>query len=1334
MERRDKMHLDYRRVIARNRRRQIFKKIVGILCCIVVFCTTYALILPAITMENKALCGVEEHTHTEGCYEKSSGLRQICGQQEQEGHAHGESCYMPGETEAPTVHSHNSNCYCQGALICETEADHIHAAECFTEQTICEAADEAHIHDDACVERVLNCAVEEYHSHSASCYEWTVSCGMEEGQPEAAEPAEPVLVCTEPEVEAHTHDDTCFEEMRSGFVTVCGNTAEDHSHSSDCYKLECVLPEHEHTMICFSDPEADVETPGVWEATFADVTLTGNSADDLVAIAQSQIGYTESSRNYHVRDDNTLQGYTRYGAWFGDPYGQWDAMFISFCLRYAGVEGMPGGDSVSSLQSGLISAGLYCSAKETKAQKGNLIFLDTDADGISDRVGIVAQVQEAQEHTGDSVKTIEGDVSGSVRYQYYTPDASQILGYGLLPGQERIPVGEDSIPDAEIESNTDISLGPVVTITAQKQETEEQMPQSGRRMRFASARTGEQSLTSYLQGKGDTYFFSLTLADGTTPVPKDEVTQNYIVNAGTQYKLTLTVDALKGMAPGTYYYNLPSGMSVIGGQGDLKLDSGEVLGKWEITSDGTMLFTFYDNADTHTHVYISAGMSVTFSESDTPLDFDGKITVTINPPEQIKQGTVLSKWGSPAGSSDRAAINWKIKIEGRSDSNIPGSVIVDTLASGSHSYTEADMQQGLKISAEYRDSDTMEEAEYHSWMVYPGDLGLTWTSSEWSYTMPETAMCMYCGPLKLGNENWTYYVDYTSTPNLSNGSDVSLLANHVSADDKEFDASTIYSTGAVPAGIVKDGVFTGDHEGGKFKWTVHLSIPGTNTTGEPTWGWFIADKLKIYEGTSEVGQVYNDISTKNNVSVLMKYPDGNTVAVPHITQSDGTAPVVWYSGNSDPHDRNIQLFCRCVCTEDYCHHWYGTACGWQPWVELEDGSWHQFMNYCPCWTIQEDVQIIFTYETSMTDRINEKYTYGANTIRNIAQLFRSRLDETGTQVPTPITHGQGLKELPIPALFKKMLNHAYDGYTAAYTITVNEGKVALTDGSPLTIHDVMTDTLAYAKGSMVITVEDVNGATSTLKYLDDYTLTYDGSGTQTDNQGNPAHVLDIVILEPKPVMYTLSYDAALVLPETITGAVKYSNYATVSIWGKGITADSAEKELTDFNFSTKSYRLYIAKKASGTDQVLSGAEFGLYTAQGIELDRKTTDLSGKILFQTSVSKDIILTEHQPFYVQEISAPEGYILDDTKHWFYFCDSGDGCHKGDPLKDEYDNIVRLPGGLDNEIAISNVKAGYELPATGGTGKELYTVGGMLLMMAAAVLLYNQKKCRKEDYEAF
>ena len=51
-----------------KRRKARWYKVVSCMAMVVVFCTTYALILPAITMESKPTCGMEEHTHTEDCY------------------------------------------------------------------------------------------------------------------------------------------------------------------------------------------------------------------------------------------------------------------------------------------------------------------------------------------------------------------------------------------------------------------------------------------------------------------------------------------------------------------------------------------------------------------------------------------------------------------------------------------------------------------------------------------------------------------------------------------------------------------------------------------------------------------------------------------------------------------------------------------------------------------------------------------------------------------------------------------------------------------------------------------------------------------------------------------------------------------------------------------------------------------------------------------------------------------------------------------------------------------------------------------------------------------
>ena len=135
----------------------------------------------------------------------------------------------------------------------------------------------------------------------------------------------------------HTHGENCVAER----ILMCENG--DHTHGDGCYKTvwSCGLEEHVHTWDCYSDRTADTETPEIWEAALPE--LSGYPVADIVRIAESQKGYTESSRNVEFSDpgDGTVEmyGYTRYGAFVDDPYlDNWSAAFVSFCLHYAGMD------------------------------------------------------------------------------------------------------------------------------------------------------------------------------------------------------------------------------------------------------------------------------------------------------------------------------------------------------------------------------------------------------------------------------------------------------------------------------------------------------------------------------------------------------------------------------------------------------------------------------------------------------------------------------------------------------------------------------------------------------------------------------------------------------------------------------------------------------------------------------------------------------------------------------------------------------------------------------------------------------------------------------------
>ena len=80
-------------------RKKKWKRMMLALSCVVVFCTVYALTIPAVTLA----CNMEEHTHTEECYSQDNEL--ICGKEE---HTHTEDCYEK-EQQEPVVEDDVSN-------------------------------------------------------------------------------------------------------------------------------------------------------------------------------------------------------------------------------------------------------------------------------------------------------------------------------------------------------------------------------------------------------------------------------------------------------------------------------------------------------------------------------------------------------------------------------------------------------------------------------------------------------------------------------------------------------------------------------------------------------------------------------------------------------------------------------------------------------------------------------------------------------------------------------------------------------------------------------------------------------------------------------------------------------------------------------------------------------------------------------------------------------------------------------------------------------------------------------------------------------------------------
>ena len=471
-----------------------WKRIVSTLAAITVFCTTYALILPAITVSSDTYCGLEEHEHTEECYE----LELICGLEEGQIEPGTETAVENEQSEAPVAQPEETQ-------PTETEATTQTVTETVTEtvieteiQTVIETeiqevlVDPGHTHQDSCYEetKTLVCGQEEIeaqeevldgegnvvtpavegHTHTDACYqvETVLVCGEEEREPvyeeQEVEVEKEIEVEVEKEiqteVEVEVPAETIAEEKTSTEVTETpaetvaepATTGTPHVHTEECYKkvLKCGKEEHKHTDECFSNPTLDLESASDWEKTLPkEDKLTGNWAEDVLTIAKSQLGYKESSRNFAVVNGER-KGYNRYGVRFGAPYSDWCAMFIQFCMHYAGVDErlMPANPGVGTWIRNVSKMDNYFLPEEYTPQPGDIMFIDWDSkpgddpsvrDG--DHVGLVAEVKTKEETTADGAKieiptavvTIEGNLSKEVKYNTYKIDDDAIMGYSRMP-------------------------------------------------------------------------------------------------------------------------------------------------------------------------------------------------------------------------------------------------------------------------------------------------------------------------------------------------------------------------------------------------------------------------------------------------------------------------------------------------------------------------------------------------------------------------------------------------------------------------------------------------------------------------------------------------------------------------------------------------------------------------------------------------------------------------------------------------------------------------------------------------------------------------------------
>ncbi len=331
-------------------------------------------------------CNQEEHTHTADCYTKVL----VCGYEE----GQPEDWNATFDDSASLDESFGVDAEDDGIALFSAEPEYIyvpheHTDDCYQEVKTLTCLEEEHVHGDDCFDPEDGSLICEQfeHVHDDSCYttDYELVCGLEDGELveelnpaytavaafEAPVAAKPVVVSPVIEAPIHYHTDDCYEEV-----------------------LTCGLEEHHHTVNCLADPLADVEDESDWLAK-TNTALSGDWSADLLTVAQSQLGYEQSEKNFELDADDgvTVRHYTRYGEWYGNPYGSWDVMFLSYCLNYAGIpqSAIPQRAGVLALRSDLRATGYLMDPQSIPAAQQDAIALCDeempDEEGFADAAG-----------------------------------------------------------------------------------------------------------------------------------------------------------------------------------------------------------------------------------------------------------------------------------------------------------------------------------------------------------------------------------------------------------------------------------------------------------------------------------------------------------------------------------------------------------------------------------------------------------------------------------------------------------------------------------------------------------------------------------------------------------------------------------------------------------------------------------------------------------------------------------------------------------------------------------------------------------------------------------
>ena len=848
-----------------------------------------------ISMTADYHCGYEEHQHTAACYEKVL----TCGYEEGEpetpvtssdSSADPVSAYSaeepeePVQTEPETIwvpHEHTDACYEEHRVLTCYQEEHEHTDDCFDEYGALICGEFEHIHDDSCYTT-----------------EYELVCGLDEGElVEEPNPAYQEMPASRPVVDLPTEPaETTPDEPVL------------HHHTDACYteELVCTIPEHHHTVECLADTQADVETAEEWQAA-ANVALNGNWAEDLLTVAKSQLDYQQSDKNFKldVEDQQVLRGYSRYGAWYGNPYGAWDVMFLSYCLHFAGVPQtvVPQRAGVMALHSDLRGSQWLTDADGSTARPGDIVIyntltteqvaVDESSYGIAlldlDEDPDTAAQLTASEPQVDT-RTVTTETVGVV--SAVDPDAGTLT---VISGNVDGKVAEVPAAMSDVTSVISVTGAYAAETTAAAPEdpdpagSQEELDGSYALLEdedgFGATVDWVGDADPYgiaLLAAGDDHDLSTWITDVNYEKTTDGKTWTSIgagsvtVDSGTRVRVNLKYTVNAGVLTpnnNTLTYQLPKGLpmpdvvkgNIVDESDKDKADNAKVVGRYDIDTNGEVTLTFTDEKFIGTDEkggleFIGTFKAAVTASADNFEDkkeftFKGGCTLTIEPKKAdvvlYKLGAADDRYSSYPGIKKPLVenlpdgtfkVNYVVGVETTNGTKNPVT-ITDTLNKGN--------SKMYKLLGTYITD---------SFVLYKVDAQGTLTKQTTfpTYTLTEgtdtkTVKIENLPALNAGEKYlWCYSVlfDSRSFNNSEDGTGIIINRAVAYVDDLK-DAGYFQTLTMEQARITKKGEYK--PEDGQIEWKITVSVPNPVITGNFLVGYVVKDDLP--EGVQIVGKV-----------------------------------------------------------------------------------------------------------------------------------------------------------------------------------------------------------------------------------------------------------------------------------------------------------------------------------------------------------------------------------------------------------------------------------------------------------------------------------------------